>query len=440
MAHLLRQMGTLFVHLIPHLVFVGDDLFQIIFDPRNVSLALNSCQIFAVNLYAVRHIPDLEEFFHLPVGLFDALQQILALLLQGSLLHFQFPQFFLLLIPGDEVFVSRQFGSQIIPNLLLLLLLFTDRSDLTVLLLQAIFFRPEGIPQSPDFLLGQIGFYPCQEVFIHAVFLQSIYSRSVGLCYFLQLLYPYLHVFERPLKVLIGTHILPQDIDVYLLFIQHIGIHEILDIINRPKRECFGDQAEKLILQSSKAVLHHRPRFFLRRAPLFDLLRVGGPELADGLWHISLEKKIIVQSHTIHQISHRLFLSLGRRIHHRPYDEVSVFLFLIKFQSNMRTDLSAALIRLILPACLAPDITGQPALAVLMCRFIEMIGRTGHHELDRIQKCGFPGAVLSGDQGRVFQIDDAVGKPMPVNQLHSRQFPHLLCLLSDISQAFHRHS
>ena len=90
----------------------------------------------------------------------------------------------------------------------------------------------------------------------------------------------------------------------------------------------------------------------------------------------------------------------------------------------MRAELPGPLIRLILPARLTTDIARQLTLAILMGRLIKRISRTVHHKLDRVQKRGFSGAIFTGNQGGTAKINGTIRKPMPVNQLQSRQLLH----------------
>ena len=102
----------------------------------------------------------------------------------------------------------------------------------------------------------------------------------------------------------------------------------------------------------------------------------------------------------------------------------------------MGAHFSRSFIRTALFSCLTADITCQLPLPVFMGRLIEGTGGTEHHKLDRIQKRRLPRPVFSGKQRRRSEINRTVFKPVPVNQLHSRQllhpsaFPFCISLLS----------
>ena len=238
-----------------------------------------------------------------------------------------------------------------------------------------------------------------------------------------QLTHPLFHRLKRTLQILIRAHIFTKDINVDFLFVQHIGIHKILDVIDGFKGQRLGYQTEKLIFNTSQTGQHHFSGLCLRFAPLLNSF-ICGPEFRYGTNVTAIQEHIVRNLLIIDQIPNRGLLSLRSRIHYCADNKIALFTFFIKFQRHMRTELPGPLIRLILPACLTTDIARQLALTVFMSRFIKRIGRTVHHKLNRVQKCGFSGAVFTGNQGRTAKINGTIREPMPVNQLQSRQLLH----------------
>ena len=296
----------------------------------------------------------------------------------------------------------------------------------------------DGALQLPNLLLQNVRFYPVQKILVHPVFPRAVFHLPVESLNLFQPPHPQLDLIQRALQILIRAHILPQNVDIHFLLVQHIRVDEILDIINWPESHGLGDQLKEFIFQTAEAVLDHLLRILLRGTPGLDLLPVTGPELGDGSGHFSLKKKSVLQPLPVHQIAHRLLLSFRRGVHHRTDDKIFLPLLLIEFQRHMGADLSGPLIGPVLAPGLAADIAGQLPLAVLVGRLIEIVGGAGHHKLDGIEQCGFARTVLTGDQDGILKIDQHVGKPMPVDQFHSRQFLHSTFRPFDSFPAFHK--
>ena len=55
-----------------------------------------------------------------------------------------------------------------------------------------------------------------------------------------------LDLIQRALQILIRAHILPQNVDIHFLLVQHIRVDEILDIINGPESHGLGSYGEQL--------------------------------------------------------------------------------------------------------------------------------------------------------------------------------------------------
>ena len=236
-----------------------------------------------------------------------------------------------------------------------------------------------------DLFTCDICFRSGKEILVHLVFLLSIDSLCVKFLNDIQSPDPYFHILERPLQILIGPHILPQDIDIDLFFIQHIRIDKVLDVIDRTECHRFRNQTEKFLLNSSEPVPHHHLRILVRRTPGLNLLCIRSAKLRDRSRRLPCEKHLLIKTHTVHQITCPFFLSFGRGINDRSHDKVTFFTLLIKLKRHMRADLACPLVRPILTSCLTTYVPCQLSLAILMSCFVKIIGGAGHHELDRVQ-------------------------------------------------------
>ncbi len=281
------------------------------------------------------------------------------------------------------------------------------------------------ILQPPDFLCQNIRLDPVKEILIHPVLVEAVLHLPVESFNLFQSAHPQLNLIQRVLQLLVGSYVFPQNIHIDFLFVQHIGIHKILNVVDWAECHGLGNQLEKFIFQPAETVLDHLPGVFFRGTPGLDFLSVACPELGNGFRDLSLKKHILLKSLSIHQIPDCLLLPLRSGIDYRSHNKIFLPFLLVKLQGHMGADLPCPLIGPVFPPGLTADISRQLPLAVLMGRFIEIVGRAGYHELYRIQQRGFTRTVFPRNQNGIFKFYHRIGKPVPVNQLHSRQFLHL---------------
>ena len=319
-----------------------------------------------------------------------------------------------------------QFYPQIGGNFLLLGTFLLQHFQLDFGLFQTDFLVLFGCIYASYFAFHKVQVTAFQEIFIHLIPFHPLLQALMQFLNLFQLFHPLFHIIQGALHILIGAHIFPENLNINLFFIQHIGVNKVLDIINRLKCKSFRNQTEELVFDSSKPCCDHFSRFHIGLAPLANV-NVGASEFCNGFHLISVKKQVIGKSGVLHQITDGRFLPLRSRIYHRADNEILILAFLIKFQRNMGTDLPGALIRLILFSGFAADIAGQLSLAVFVGGLVEIPGGTDDHELDCIQKSGFSSAVFTGQKSGISKIYGTVVEPVPVNQLHPRQFLHCLC-------------
>ena len=197
---------------------------------------------------------------------------------------------FLLLVPGNKVFITGKLRIQMIPDCLLLFLFLFRRHNLLIPALQSELIVDDGTFQPFHFLHQYIHFNAVEKILVHFVFSDALFHLPVKAFDFLQPSHPQFDLIQGVLQILIGPHIFPQNIDVHLFFVQNIGINEIFDIINGPKCHRLGNQPEKFIFQPAEAVLDHLLCILLRGAPGLDLLSIARTELGNGFRNFSLKK------------------------------------------------------------------------------------------------------------------------------------------------------
>ena len=254
----------------------------------------------------------------------------------------------------------------------------------------------------------------------------------------LQLRNAALHAVQCFFQLLIGPDVLPQNIDIDLFLVQHIGIHKVFDIVDRPESQRFGNQGKKLVFNPTEARLYHLLRLYPRLTPHFYFSAVGAAKFCDGSGNFPLKKHVLRKPGVIHQIADRRLLPLGSGIDHRSHHKILLFTILIKFQRNMCADSTRPLIRPVLFSRLTAYIARQLPLSVFMGSLVEIICGAGDHKLDRIQKGRLSGPVFPGKKRRRSELYGGIDETVPVNQLHSRQRLHPSLLLFCRSLIFHK--
>ena len=274
-----------------------------------------------------------------------------------------------------------------------------------------------------------------QIVFMAAVDTKIIIHLRLAIQDDLQLLDTPPHILQHLLQGLKAVDVLPQGFDIDLLLIQNIGIDEILDVMDGPEGQGFGDQRQEFMIQTAEAVEDHFSGF---RCCLHKLAEPPVRRTEHGYTFdlTALKEKIIIKQLVLHQVpgNIRLFL-LRRRIHHGTNDEVLLLLLIEKLKGDVRRQAPFPFIGPLFPSRLTADVTVQSTLAFLMGCFIEVGLGAGHNELDGIQHRGFAGSILAGEQDGSGEFQRLVLKAVPVDQTHSCQDLHDLRRLPSCSAA-----
>ena len=224
------------------------------------------------------HIFYFQELIHLTQALFDTFLQ-LFLLFQALLLFLQETfQFLLLLFQGHKFPVLPQFHPEVCLDFLFLCPLLFRLLQLAAKVFLPVFFRPYFLFQPPDPFFYKIHLCLGQEKLIHSIPFCAALHLFMETFDLFQLLHSSLYRFQRPFQILIAADIFPEQVYVHFLFVQHIGVHKILNIINWLKSQGFRDQSEKFILDAPEPGFDHFPGLCLGLAPLPDPLAVKAAE------------------------------------------------------------------------------------------------------------------------------------------------------------------
>ena len=237
------------------------------------------------------HIRYFQQTVDLSLRLRNASHQQSLLPQQILLCRFQHLHFFHLFIPGNKILVAGQLCIQIIPDFLPFLLLLLRPAYFLVPFLHLEIVMDNAILQPFDFLCQNIYLYAVKKILIHLILLQSVFYLFIKPLNFFQPPHPQFYFFQGILQFLIGSHILPKNVNVHFLLIQHIGIDKVFNIINRPKCHRLGNQSEKFIFQPAETVFYHLPGIFLCSAPGFNPFSVACPELGNGFGYFPLKKQ-----------------------------------------------------------------------------------------------------------------------------------------------------
>ncbi len=352
----------------------------------------------------------------------------LDLLFQGRFLTLQFPES---LIIAVALQLHGQVADELLPavplqgNLILLTLQLLPPARL----IADIFIRPVRLFPS-QLLVG-----PGNAIFPETVPPQAVFHLPLQLADTFQLPDPLLNALQHPLQILVAPHILFQRVNTDILLVQHIGVHEILDIMDGLKSQRLGDQREKFILQTSETGQHQLPGLGGRGGKGRDVF-IGGAKSGNPLHPAAVKENPVLQRLILHQIPGRVGLLLLRsRIHDRPHDKGTALRPVEKFQGNVGRQFPRALKGPVLPSCLAADIAVQVPFPLFMGRHIEMGFRTYTHKLYCIKYCGFSSPIFAGEQHGARKSDGLIPKPVPVDQTNLLQSFHCPRLLSGTGPA-----
>ena len=238
------------------------------------------------------HIFYLQKLVHLPQTLFNTFLQLFLLFLTSLLFLQKTFQFLFLLFQCHKLPVLPQFHPKVCLNFLLLSPFLFRLLQLAAKVLLPVFFCSDFPFQPPDSFFYKIHLCLGQKKLIHFISFFAALHLFMKTFDLLQFLHPSFYRFQRPLQILIAADIFPEQVYIHFFFVQHIGIHKILNIINWFKGQCFGNQPEKFIFNPPEPGFYHFPGLRLGLTPLPDPLAVKTAEFRNGSGSFPLKEHL----------------------------------------------------------------------------------------------------------------------------------------------------